>query len=358
MQKLRPYIYHGLTWLFIISAALVTGQSNGNENIVDRFLGAFNYFAIFLSVFYLFYAFLVPKFLIKGHYWFFGFCVFLSILFYPFLYLGLNQLLYVSLPSYIESRTFEIEFYAHYLIQSVVAILPSTAVRYAVYGEESRRKANDIEHQKAKAELRAVKAQANPHFLFNALNTIYALSVKNDPRQPDIILKLAGIMRYIMDYSQKEEADVIEEVQLIEDYLEIQQLRLDDKFDLQFTVKGETEGKTIIPMLFLPLVENCFKHGDLSPCGFIYLHLKMDDEQLIFETQNKIENGNGSNGEGLANLTKQLDLHYKRNYQFWTKKEENTFKTHLNIPVNGHKIRHHRGRTIGQGNAGELYQGS
>ncbi|PSR06255.1 MAG: histidine kinase, partial [Bacteroidetes bacterium SW_10_40_5] len=186
-----------------------------------------------------------------------------------------------------------------------------------------------------RAELNFLKAQVNPHFLFNAFNSLYALSLKEDKRLPDAILKLSDLMRYVLDYSQEETALLEEEVELIHTYLEVQGLRLAKDFDLQFSKTGDISRKKIIPLVLLPIVENCFKHSDLSGDGFIHLDLSVDNEYLNFSAKNKVEESkvNNAHATGLANLEKRLRLNYGEDFQLTTERSHFVYCSYLKILV-------------------------
>lgn len=333
--------YHVTTWVLILLVAMLSGTSEESTNIGTSTIRMVNYFTIFIGTFYLHYGFLVPKYLMSKRYLLYIPFFAINLLLYPVLYYGFYLILEAIFPELIgtnQDNTFELDVnsYLHFISQCLFVVIPAIAVRYAVFGRETQRKAKELADEKAKAELSALKAQSNPHFLFNAFNSLYALSIKKDERLPQILLKLSDMMRYMMDYSQKEKAALWNEVKLIEDYLEIQKLRLDEEFDLQFNQYGEISGHYLTPLVLLPLVENCFKHGDLSPEGYIHLTLKIEGNQLIFKTENIIEKRHETNGSGLANLKRLLLLKYDNDYKFDAKAKGNTFYTYLKVPLDDH----------------------
>ncbi len=313
-------------------------SDSGEESLgfFSKLLVIFNYFTIFIGTFYLHYGFLVPKFLMTKRYLWYITLFALNLFLYPVLYYSLYLILSQIFPELVPSRTFDTNLYSHYVSQSLFIMIPAIAVRYAVHGRETQRKAKELADEKAKAELSALKAQSNPHFLFNAFNSLYALSIKKDDRLPQSLLKLSDMMRYMMDYSQKDKAALWNEVKLIEDYLEIQKLRLDEDFDLQFNQYGKINDLYITPLILLPLVENCFKHGDVSPEGYIHLTLETENQKLIFQTENIIEKRHETNGSGLENLKKLLLLKYGKDYKFDVKAKGNTFYAYLKVPLDDH----------------------
>lgn len=331
----RTISYHTATWVIIVLVAMLSGNSDESPSLTKQVLGIINYFTLFIGTFYLHYGLLVPRYLMNKKYLIYITLFVSNIVVYPFIYYGFYLMLANFFPEIRDETSFETGFYLHYISQSFFCVIPAIAVRYAVYGRESQQRARELAHEKSKAELSALKAQSNPHFLFNAFNSLYALSIKQDERLPQILLQLSDMMRYMMDYSQKDKAALSDEVKLIEDYLEIQQLRLDDDFDLRFEQSGDYTKHYIAPLILLPLVENCFKHGDLSPEGYIHLTLQVDNHQMVFQTENLIEKRHESNGAGLANLERLLCLKYGKDFKFGTDQEGNTFYTYLKVPLNG-----------------------
>jgi Putative regulator of cell autolysis len=325
-------LYHIGAWILIVLISLFSGSQD--EDIVSLMLGSMQFFTVFIALFYLHYAWLIPRYLMNRRYLVYAGFFLLCIPAFPYVWLGFHYLMSNLIPqvpdidNWLQKRN-------NYFTQAAFCMIPAIAVRYAVENRENQRKARALAHEKDRAELSALRAQANPHFLFNAFNSLYALSLKKDERLPEVILKLSDLMRYLTDYSQQSQAPLAQEIKLIQDYLEIQQLRLDADFDLQFTQCGTLNGKMVTPLLLLPLVENCFKHGDLSPDGFIHLDLKVEEQQITFQTRNLIEKRHETNGTGLENLQRLLTLKYNRHYNFEAGADGSEFHAYLNIPLNG-----------------------
>ncbi|MFY7839105.1 MAG: sensor histidine kinase [Lacibacter sp.] len=145
------------------------------------------------------------------------------------------------------------------------------------------------EAEKANAELSFLKAQVNPHFLFNTLNNIYSLAVSKSEHTADSIMKLSNIMRYITDDAREDKVDLQQEADCIRDYIDLQQLRLGKNAQVMFTASGQMQFKKIPPLLLMTFVENAFKYGvsnhEPSP---IVIRIDATDKELQFETMNKL----------------------------------------------------------------------
>jgi len=204
---------------------------------------------------------------------------------------------------------------------------------------ESERKLMQIEQEKVFVELEALKSQINPHFLFNSLNNLYSLSLKKSDKAPEMILRLSSLMRYILYESSKEFVPLQKEIDCIVDYLEIQNLRTEEFGQaINFDITGEVKNKEIAPLIFLPLVENAFKHGVKGSVdnGFIKLILEMEEKKLTFSIINNkgkaiIIPGKHESGIGLENIRKRLNLIYPGKHKMEVADSESQFEVILNI---------------------------
>lgn len=170
------------------------------------------------------------------------------------------------------------------------------------------------ESEKARAELSFLKAQINPHFLFNTLNNIYSLSLLKNEKTPDAIMKLSNIMRYVTDDVHEDFVPLREELDCIADYIYLQQLRLGKNVQLCFKITGDSDGKEIAPLLLMTFIENVFKHGVSNhETSVLKIHLTVEETQLVFTTHNKVFSSSDQlerEGQGVENATKRLQLLY------------------------------------------------
>ncbi|MDH7463074.1 sensor histidine kinase [Chitinophagaceae bacterium 26-R-25] len=170
------------------------------------------------------------------------------------------------------------------------------------------------ESEKARAELSFLKAQINPHFLFNTLNNIYSLSLLKNEKTPEAIMKLSNIMRYVTDDVHEDFVPLKDELDCIADYIYLQELRLGKNVQLCFKITGDSDGKEIAPLLLMTFIENVFKHGVSNhETSVLKIHLAVEDTQLVFTTHNKIFLASEQlerAGQGIENATKRLQLLY------------------------------------------------
>lgn len=205
---------------------------------------------------------------------------------------------------------------------------------------EARGNLTKLEKERAMAELESLKSQVNPHFLFNSLNTLYALVLKKSDTAPGYILKLSGLLRYLLYETSSPLVDLEKELSCTYDYIELQRMRAGDQARIRYQTSGEAAHKKIAPLLFLPLVENSFKHGIKGETGFSFIDIEIDiqDHQIIFDIRNNAgradtEGLGKSSGIGLENLRKRLDLIYPEKYRLEKTASKDVFHVKLTVPL-------------------------
>ncbi len=225
------------------------------------------------------------------------------------------------------------------VINVVFFLMITSGGRFLIEYLKKMMKLKEIENKQLKVELNLLKAQVNPHFLFNTLNNLYGLITQNQNQQAsDVTLKLADLMRYLLESSKSDVVSLNKEIQFLEDYLSLEKIRLSQKTDIKFTVSGFNKELFVAPMLFIPLVENAFKHGlnTISADSYAHFSLSVQGNELFFEAINSVgkslENTEKS-GTGLENLKKRLQLIYPQKHQLDIEQTNNKFKIILHIQL-------------------------
>lgn len=202
----------------------------------------------------------------------------------------------------------------------------------------SRTREKKLLQEKLEAELKFLRTQTNPHFLFNTLNNIYALARKKSDDTADVVMKLSKLLRFMLYESRKERIPVSAEIRMIEDYLELEKIRYNERLTIQFEKDIDDSAQQIAPLLLLPFIENAFKHGasETRFDSFIHIRVQLKAGQLQF----CIENSKEENGEttvtdniGLSNVRRQLELMY-RDYHLQVDNQKDRFSVHLTINLN------------------------
>jgi sensor histidine kinase YesM len=196
---------------------------------------------------------------------------------------------------------------------------------------------NKLKCELEEARKKILKHQFNPHFLFNALNSIYSLSLNNSSKTSEAILKLSSLMRYLTDESDSDVVSLNREVQFIREYIDIEKIRFGSDANITFDIEGEYHNKLIEPFLLITLVENAFKHGFYlkSKDAFIAIKLTTDDGWLNFSIENSIsEMTDGDrDGKGLNILRNRLELAYSKRYDLKLKPGKDVYGAELRLKL-------------------------
>ncbi len=206
---------------------------------------------------------------------------------------------------------------------------------------KSRRRQQELEQAKLKAELTALKHQINPHFLFNVLNSLYGLAFKNDDEDTaEGIAKLSQLMRYMLYESNVSRVPLLREVTYIEDFIDLQRLRLSERVDIRFIVEGELNGMEIAPMILIPFIENAFKHGISTVReSLIYIQITALNKKLQLQVKNPIHPGSRKQSEsapggiGLANVRQRLEMLYPQGYKLEIDDANGIYEINLRIEL-------------------------
>ena len=182
-------------------------------------------------------------------------------------------------------------------------------------------------------ELKFLKMQIHPHFLFNSLNTIYGFAIAKADEAPEMILKLSNLLDYILYQVEKPKVLLIEEVNHLEDYISLEKMRFHDTLKVNFSKDNLNDSLQIPPMLLIPFVENSFKHGVIIDGVLnVDIHLKTANNCLLFEVENSSKRKEeASTGIGLQNIRKRLEMLYPAKHQLEIIENNDTFKVHLKI---------------------------
>lgn len=196
-----------------------------------------------------------------------------------------------------------------------------------------------LEKANLSAELEILKGQLNPHFMFNTLNSIYALALKKAVNTPDAILKLSQLMRYMLTDCSAPTIELAKEIMVITDYIALEKTRFENRIDLNIHIQGNLENKKIAPLLLLPFIENSFKHGANEMIGqaWISLDLQVSDDLLKFKLINgkvPAKNNDETNHLGLTNVRRRLSLLYPQAHRLTLTEDDDTFIAFLELELN------------------------
>lgn len=219
----------------------------------------------------------------------------------------------------------------------ILLFVSSVALAIKLIRSNIRQKKTEQEiiKKKLETELQFLKAQTNPHFLFNTLNNIYALARKKSDKTGDVVMKLSKLLRFMLYESQKKTVSIADEMQVLDDYIELEKIRYNENLKIAFNKSVDNELQQIAPLILLPFVENAFKHGisENRFSSYIHINLELKNEQLSFSCENsKAAETTKSETDtiGLGNIKRQLELLYP-NHLLEIKNEKNYFTVLLKI---------------------------
>ncbi|MCK0135956.1 histidine kinase [Arenibacter sp. S6351L] len=210
------------------------------------------------------------------------------------------------------------------------------SIKLLKYWYLQRKRTIEAEQQKTVAELKLLKAQLHPHFLFNTLNNLYSHTLEASPRSPEIVLKLSGLLRFMIYDSNVPKISLVKEIELLQNYISLEKLRYGDRLDLSMTITGDIGRFQIAPLLLLPFLENTFKHGTSRQVetSWISFHLSMQGSTMYFKLVNSVDADEAKTrigGLGLQNVRQRLELLYKHDHTLETVMLDEVFVVTLEI---------------------------
>ena len=208
-----------------------------------------------------------------------------------------------------------------------------------VKNEDLKNKILQTQLQLKEQELKLLKMQIHPHFLFNSLNTIYGFALKKGDEAPEMILKLSNLLDYILYQIEKPTVFLENEINHLEDYITLEKLRFHDTLQVNLIKQSAVENINIAPMMLIPFVENSFKHGAIvNGVLVINILIKKIDDTLLFEVENSIiEKSKSEDGIGLENIQKRLKMLYPNAHTLEINENDQRFKVSLTLQLNGLK---------------------
>jgi len=258
---------------------------------------------------------------------------------------GLNMITFDKLIDYVLPGYYFISYYEYTdILKFVIVYIGLTTLLKLSKGwfmlMEADRRLIRAEKEKVQNELLALRSQINPHFLFNSLNSIYSLALHQSTKTPAIILKISDLMRYMLYEADEDKVPLKNELNFLENYFELQKLRSDDNTEITMNIAGEITTQKIAPLLFLPYIENSFKHGVKADpkSGFtrINIHVMDDEIQLdVINNKGKIDKVEKEDfqGIGLQNARRRLELLYPLKHSLTINDLGDTFEVSLNISL-------------------------
>lgn len=225
--------------------------------------------------------------------------------------------------------------FKYYIISITSGALPFIIFYLLIDRQRILRKQAEIEKEKISAKLDALKAQINPHFLFNTLNNIYSLAVQQSTETASTIDKLSQLLDYLLYRCNGNNVSLDNEIQFLRNYLALGKMRFGDRLNIQFSHETDLPY-TISPLLLVPIIENMFKHGAEQTTGPIVFHitLKAENNQLTLIASNNFMSGeNNDSGIGLSNLKQRLEILFPNRYLLRVTERNEIFEAKMQVPL-------------------------
>ncbi|MBR4887154.1 MAG: histidine kinase [Muribaculaceae bacterium] len=222
----------------------------------------------------------------------------------------------------------------------ILSVAIAVSIRMTYYNQETRRREIEISAERRKIELMGLKAQLNPHFLFNTLNNIYSLISISPERAQKAVHDLSTMLRYMIYETSSATVPLKREMSFIIDYIELMKLRLSKSFNLTVDINTNfVDDHQIAPLLFLTFIENAFKHSIKAGANaFISIHIYMKDDEVICEVANSFSDTSNEDkddkGIGLQNVRQQLNMIYPDRHSLSIDSDNNVYKVTLKILLN------------------------
>lgn len=340
-------VYHGLVWLIYALVLLSLDGSKGNFVFTLRNTTIHIFFM--MVIVYFNYWYLIPHYLSQKR-----FLIYLILLFLTAVLITPIEMvcLYWNIAgnNNIDAQLELLTKQSGHFIFLFMTLIVSTLLKITKEWLFQQAVQKDLENKNLQSELSFLKSQINPHFLFNTLNSLYALTLKKSDKAPELVLQLSDMMRYMLYKSNEKEVPLEHEIRYIENYLALEQTRYGDKARIEFDYVGEAASQyKIAPLLFITFLENSFKHG-LSQSiehGFVECFIYTENGMIDYTLQNSKTTERDDNyfqgGIGLVNVKRRLELIYPKRYQLDIHETEDTYVVNLKIygttvsPITSHK---------------------
>ncbi len=329
----RRAIYHVAFWFVLLCALTLSEMRGGDASFLHFFSNELVNIVFYATIYYVNSEFLLPKYLKPNKLWFYlAGLVGVALIVTPIKIFILFQ----KFKNFPNDQEFLISHQSYYYLISLMTAGISTIVKISSDWLRQTQTQRDLETRTMQTELNFLKSQINPHFLFNTLNSLYALTLKKSDEAPEVVIKLSEMMRYMLYECNEPQVPLSKEVNYIKNYLDLERLRHKD-LDIQFDVEGSLNDLQIAPLIFIAFIENAFKHGASNhiSAGFVHIHLFLEGGELNLYVENSkpekqpTQEHRRSGGIGLVNVRRRLDILYKRNYNLEVHDKPNTYGVNL-----------------------------
>ena len=339
----RVLLLHLSFWCVYLSFFLyqISSGRRGRELDWERVITIASIQVVFaLLSSYINYFFFLPRFLKRKNVW-----LYLAEFALPF---ALIMFLRITFERYwidgftgTEEYLYSTRFLVQVVTTNLFIVIFVAMLRFAVEWLEFEATKKEVENEKLTAELNFLKAQINPHFLFNTLNNLYYLAYSKSENTTEVIAKLSQMMRYMIYDSNHPKVLLSKEIEYMQSYISLERLRLNDQIPIKFDISGNTENIWITPLIFITFLENAFKHGvsNNNPNAWVNIMIQLKGNECIYTVKNSKLQGAGTqtekSGIGLQNVHRRLALSYPEQYKIKMEDTSEVYCVQLNLTLSG-----------------------
>lgn len=236
-----------------------------------------------------------------------------------------------------QQKVFGLNHFIAVVVGELYVIGITSAIKYVADYIFERNQNQQLRELQYKTELKYLKSQIQPHFYFNTLNNLYALTLKKSTMASEVVLKLSEIMQYIIYDANKKKVSLIQEINYIDNYVELEKIRFGNLVDIEISISGDIDDIKVAPLIFLPFIENAFKHGLRNTDDMkLVINFERNKEKLLFSSQNTFNPNNmksSREGIGLKNVERRLQILYKNSYDLDIFDDNGQYIVNLKIPM-------------------------
>jgi len=341
-------VQHVLFWLgYVLFYTVLWGAYE--EQYGQAFVETIVRLPVILAAAYFTLYYMVPQQLLKKKYWAFALTLAASAYFFGFLerVILFQTVIPWFMPDY-NTEAYPVWLFTkilHGIVRIYTVVAVAVAVKLLKHSYQNQQINQQLSQEKLDAELKFLKAQIHPHFLFNTLNNLYGLTLQQSPKASEVVLELSQFLDYMLYECNASTVPLEKEIRQMQHLINLEKLRYGERLEIAFTASGDLADKYVPPLLMLPFVENAFKHGVSKEVDDIWISidLKVKANELVLQVENTkdreaTQQEDYTKGIGLKNVRRRLDLIYGEAYELAVFDEEETFLIKLRLPLHGQKM--------------------
>jgi len=277
----------------------------------------------------------VPRYLMRDRFGIFLLYLIYTLIAFLFLEMMISMITFIVIAEVRIKNMSPASFDFFFLLTSLLMmVFLGIAIKIILHWRKSKEDYQKLMRDKVETELKFLKAQLNPHFLFNTLNNLYYLSTEKSDKAPQAILALSEILDYVLHAGKSVLVPLREELKQVDNYIALELLRYEDRVSIETNYSGDLDRHKIGPMILITLIENAFKHGVMPVAGKAWINFRVECKEysVVISMSNSTQVKVSGSGIGLANLKSQLNYLYNDNFVLTVNRESAEFLVKMELP--------------------------